>query len=164
MICCYLMWSGIVSTAADAMDYYAHMRTFNEKGVTIPSQIRYVRYFELALRTSLSVVKYLNNTPVVRLTKIRVSPVPNIGVFGGCTPWVLVNCRDGEYKSKYLHELTTYRTEEAFEIPLSQDCRVRGDFKLTFFTKGMLNKSEKFMHCWLNTYFLPEDGCTLHAK
>jgi phosphatidylinositol-3,4,5-trisphosphate 3-phosphatase/dual-specificity protein phosphatase PTEN len=164
MICCYLIWSGVINTANDALDYYALMRTFNEKGVTIPSQIRYVRYFELAVRTSLSTTKYLNNVPELKLTKVRVSPIPNLGVFGGCTPWVLINCRQGEYKSKYTHELITYRTEEVFEIPLSQECRVRGDFKLTFFTKGMLNKSEKFMHLWLNTYFLPEDATVLCAR
>jgi len=32
------------------MTFYAAMRTYNRKGVTIPSQIRYIRYYEHFLK------------------------------------------------------------------------------------------------------------------
>jgi len=35
-----------------AISYYASMRTYNQKGVTIPSQLRYVRYFHESLDTT----------------------------------------------------------------------------------------------------------------
>ena len=49
MICCYLMWCEKYKKAYDSLRYYEVMRTKNSKGITIPSQIRYVLYFEKAL-------------------------------------------------------------------------------------------------------------------
>lgn len=66
----------------DALKYYGLIRTKNKKGVTIPSQIRYVHYFERALTLNWS-IKNLP-TPEVELTKIRLSTIPNFNIFGGC--------------------------------------------------------------------------------
>lgn len=52
MICSYLIFSGLCQTAEEAFEYYAKVRTFNNKGVTIPSQKRYVKYFESFLSTN----------------------------------------------------------------------------------------------------------------
>ena len=46
MIVCYLVFSGFCTTADEALKHYAKQRTMNNKGVTIPSQIRYIKYFE----------------------------------------------------------------------------------------------------------------------
>ena len=43
MICMYMVWSGASASAAEAMKLYGEKRTRNGKGVTIPSQQRYVR-------------------------------------------------------------------------------------------------------------------------
>lgn len=52
MICSYLIFSGLCSSAEEAFDYYAKVRTYDNKGVTIPSQRRYVKYFESFLQTN----------------------------------------------------------------------------------------------------------------
>jgi phosphatidylinositol-3,4,5-trisphosphate 3-phosphatase/dual-specificity protein phosphatase PTEN len=50
MICCWLLYVGDWGTAADAMKFYAAARTLHQKGVTIPSQIRYIQYFEKRMK------------------------------------------------------------------------------------------------------------------
>ncbi|KAF0993356.1 hypothetical protein HZS_2179, partial [Henneguya salminicola] len=49
MICCYLLFSNYCKTACEALNLFALKRTHNKKGVTIPSQRRYVHYFETFL-------------------------------------------------------------------------------------------------------------------
>ena len=49
MIVCYLLFSGLCQTSEEALNHYASQRTLNNKGVTIPSQIRYIKYFEAFL-------------------------------------------------------------------------------------------------------------------
>ena len=49
MIVCYLIFSGLCENTDEALAHYARQRTLNNKGVTIPSQIRYIKYFETFL-------------------------------------------------------------------------------------------------------------------
>jgi hypothetical protein len=49
MIVCYLIFSGLCQNTDEALAHYAKQRTLNNKGVTIPSQIRYIKYFETFL-------------------------------------------------------------------------------------------------------------------
>jgi len=50
LIACYMLYVGLFPTALQALKYYGQRRTKNSKGVTIPSQIRYVNYYERYLR------------------------------------------------------------------------------------------------------------------
>ena len=52
MICSYLIFSNLCKNSNDAVLYYGKMRTKNGKGVTIPSQIRYIQYFESFLNAN----------------------------------------------------------------------------------------------------------------
>jgi protein-tyrosine phosphatase len=52
MICSYLIFSNLCENSENAIKYYGKMRTLNEKGVTIPSQIRYIKYFETFLNAN----------------------------------------------------------------------------------------------------------------
>lgn len=51
MISAYLLiFNPNIKNATQALDFYAKRRTMNCKGVTIPSQRRYVHYFDCFLR------------------------------------------------------------------------------------------------------------------
>ncbi|KAJ8598507.1 hypothetical protein CTAYLR_001376 [Chrysophaeum taylorii] len=52
MISAYLLWAREWRTPREAMQFYGFARTNNQKGVTIPSQRRFVEYFDLTLRES----------------------------------------------------------------------------------------------------------------
>jgi len=52
MIAAWMVYSKEWATAKDALTFYAAMRTYNQKGVTIPSQIRYVHYFAESLQNT----------------------------------------------------------------------------------------------------------------
>ena len=67
MIAALLLYSGVCDGAVDALDEFGRKRTANSKGVTIPSQQRFVGYFERLLRES-----------------------------GGSADERMVDCRDGE--------------------------------------------------------------------
>ena len=52
MICSYLIFSNLCETSEKAFRYYARIRTKNYTGVTIPSQKRYIQYFETFLQAN----------------------------------------------------------------------------------------------------------------
>lgn len=65
VISIYLLYSSIFISAEEALSYYGRLRTKNMKGVTIPSQRRWVKYYEIQMRLN-SICKHL---PVYMLLK-----------------------------------------------------------------------------------------------
>jgi len=86
MICCYLIWCKQYATADKALQFYAEQRTLNQKGVTIPSQQRAVRYLE-ALLNQTPQGSFLTPFPgqKLKLRKVTITPVPIGGCALGCT-------------------------------------------------------------------------------
>ncbi|VVC41187.1 Hypothetical protein CINCED_3A007570 [Cinara cedri] len=156
MISCYLIHTKQYSSAEEALNYYGQQRTLDEKGVTIPSQRRYVDYYAL-------LVKYnLNYKPVVLTIKeIKLDPVPNIFNSGQtCIRVVISEWIDGnssKLRKVYSSDVQDFRRNASdVTIRLTQITQVLGDVKVECYNKHKMKKKEKLFHFWFNTYFVSE--------
>ncbi|KAI3631360.1 hypothetical protein MIR68_010850 [Amoeboaphelidium protococcarum] len=161
MICAYLLYSGMQKHAKDALQFYGAARTSNSKGVTIPSQLRYVSYFEKIIKDG---IDYLPQT--VFLISIRLSPMPKFS-----SPAVYANIKDlGAVTFNPVFTLTIGSTKiyssskasviskqgDTFTISVGKPIPLCGDVKVDFYHKSSMQK-EKTFHFWFNTSFI-QDG------
>ena len=71
MICAYLLHNKHFKKSEEALEYYGGTRTRNNKGVTIPSQRRYVLYYNHLLTHKLAYTRTM-----VLLKRFEMTPVP----------------------------------------------------------------------------------------
>ena len=152
LISCLLLYLGELDTAADCLKYYGIMRVDNGRGVTVPSQIRYVFYFEQILKNKIP-------HPIIfkklRIRKIRLVTIPAFGKIS----FVIENKVDNKNnvfdynKKEILEENAGFVDLEVGE----EGFVVCGDVKILFFTFAMFGGKEKIFKIWFNTNFVPKD-------
>jgi len=164
MIACCLLHMGVCKTAEEALTLFGEKRTSNKKGVTIPSQIRYVYYYEQLLRRQ-NVTTY-----TYQITHIRLVTVPNFDpsiTGGGCDPYFHVRLlqKTGEnnhkerrvfnYKKKVERVKKCYPQERFVDIDCkNMNVKVKGDVKIVFFDHDQYSQDDKMCHLWFNTAFV----------
>jgi len=157
MICAFLLFSGRFSSARDVLDYYASKRTFDSKGVTLPSQRRYVAYFAAKLQLG------LEYSPArLLLTAVVIRPPPTLGF-----------CQQEVHLQLQVHQtlLPHFDTDVFTVVPgkeivlkLQNPLLLKGDVKLALLQKVNvdmlhLGSKPKFVthakvcHFWVNTCF-----------
>ena len=87
-VCCLLLHLRVCNTAEEALELFGSRRTEDGKGVTIPSQQRYVGYYHQALKNNL----FSQPPPTRYITRLNVTTVPLTKKFG-CEPYIKVNCK-----------------------------------------------------------------------
>jgi phosphatidylinositol-3,4,5-trisphosphate 3-phosphatase/dual-specificity protein phosphatase PTEN len=99
MVCCYLLYAGLVHSAAAGLQLFGDKRTFNSKGVTIPSQQRFIYYWEqMLLRGIYRSIRPHSQT--LQLCYVRLITVPNFDFDApGCDPYFFVEITNSERKS-----------------------------------------------------------------
>lgn len=82
LISCFMMYCGLAQNAKEAVTYYGWKRFNHGKGVTQPSQLRYVDYFE-------QVYKKVIKSPVLKSPeKVVVYTIPDLVGSGKCKPYL----------------------------------------------------------------------------
>ncbi|CAG0880638.1 unnamed protein product [Cyprideis torosa] len=156
MICCYMLHTGLFSTAEKALDYYGKQRTHDKKGVTIPSQRRYVEYYSMLLRSKL---QYKPVTCLLRA--VELVPLPSISNLNSAqlTLYQLNQDIDGGDKTNNpsVTEVAVVKGSvegNALRFNVGNPLPLRGDIKVEVTHVNKLMQKEKLLHCWVNTFFV----------
>jgi phosphatidylinositol-3,4,5-trisphosphate 3-phosphatase/dual-specificity protein phosphatase PTEN len=165
MICCLLMHLKLFRTADEALAFYGKQRTANAKGVTIPSQARYVRWYEQYLGMLERGVRVpaeigLASFEHVRLVlhQVRVEFADSAPLASGCRPYFKIYDINGEELYDYRRltaEVAEYGKRDERAV-MRCNCAIGGDVKFQFFNvASMFGADSKLFACWLNTGFVP---------
>lgn len=162
MLACYMVYCQMFSSAADALADFGAKRTINHKGVTIPSQQRYVKYFELYLRRYVAPGRSLAYPGVaLNLESIRVCGIPPVVADDPSSLYFKIYKVGGDrmYSSSNLTANGGGTVIlETRQIVFTPSVRVCGDFKVQF-----CRDSDKLFHFWINTNFV-DGGAVTFSK
>ena len=154
-ICCLMLSLKIFNTAEECLAYYGMMRAGDGKGVTIPSQIRYVHYFEKITKNKLNPT--LNPKRII-IRKIKLISIPGFSRVGWtCTPTFIIE--NGERSYKYFDYI---KKKETFNLSMAEvefhlgvaGYEVSGDVRISFFHTGIIGSRDKIFKFWFHTNFL----------
>ena len=155
LICCLLLYMNVFDNSDECLQYYGMMRAENGKGVTIPSQIRYVNYFEKIIKDNMAhPITFIKK----KIKKIRMFTIPKFHKI--YTPIFTINNNKNNYCSK---KKKTVSDKEGSNAVLDFDIDnngfiVEGDVQIIFYRIHIIGKKENIFKLWFNTNFIPNDS------
>lgn len=152
MICAYLLHNKHFKESTDALKYYGDARTRNAKGVTIPSQRRYVLYYNHLLRNELEYTRTM-----VLLKCFKISPPPLYQNTTSSLFYIIWQQKVKLYQSK---PSEGKKNSEGLEFDVGPSIPICGDVKVEFFQKDMFKKERMLFQFWFNTFFVSQEAAT----
>ena len=161
-VSCLLLYLNIFETAAECLKYYGQMRVENGRGVTVPSQIRYVFYFEKIIKLN---IPHPIKFKTVCIKKIKMVTIPNVSKMGSsCTPTFTIENTVDKTKNEFKYSQYN-KKKETYDIKIpyvdfmvgDEGFNVTGDVRILFYQINLFGK-DKLFKIWFNTNFIPEDG------
>jgi len=161
----YLIHSKICKTASEAIQLFGEKRTSDGKGITIPSQIRYVYYYEKCLLENKFPIGINDYSPMY-LKKITWSTIPTINptvnfqVFVGDREEAVYEWEKKHQVKKYTDLILYSRDQISASFDMEDDnVLVKGDICVKFF-----DGDKKMFHFFVNTRMIENDKVTLKKK
>jgi phosphatidylinositol-3,4,5-trisphosphate 3-phosphatase/dual-specificity protein phosphatase PTEN len=167
VISAYLLFSGQMKTAEDALDFFGKQRTTNNKGVTIPSQKRYVKYMEMHLKSIsdpsipaiparayylLKKITIYNPPGGIKPSNVVMKVLTNSYLFNSSKVSVAhVTGKDGN------EDYVEFDFKSAAAVPLNEDIKINVGYSSLF-------KHEKLFHFWFNTRFISNNKLVLEKR
>jgi len=150
MICCYLMHSKFKPTADESMNFFAERRTYDGEGVTIPSQRRYVHYYDDILKFGMP------EFPTITLKSITIQTSKYVKSEIPATPFIKIFSGSLELLSSF-----PSRPEKGEDTIIDcEDLEVKGDIKVMVFDKS-ISKEKEIAHFYFNTAFIEKNKLIL---
>ena len=159
-VCALMLYLNIFKMPEEALAYYGIMRVGSGKGVTIPSQIRYVNYFSEIISKKIDINA---NPKTIIIRKIKLSNSPGFSRIGWSSS-LTFDIDNGENNSYKYYDYIKKR--ETFNLSMGEitfylgvkGFEVTGDVRFTFYNVGMIGSRDKIFKFWVHTQFLPDDN------
>jgi phosphatidylinositol-3,4,5-trisphosphate 3-phosphatase and dual-specificity protein phosphatase PTEN len=163
MVSCLLISLGICKSATEALQMFGRERTHDGKGVTIPSQARYVHYWEQWLARKLP--RSLSSvTPTYKVTRARFITIPDFDVgVTGCDPYLLVSVSNSELHGARCWDMRTHHKRlEHFKLKhgvidldfTKYSLYIRDNVRMTWMDKDTTHADEKMFSVNFHTAFI----------
>ncbi|XP_057325366.1 phosphatidylinositol 3,4,5-trisphosphate 3-phosphatase and dual-specificity protein phosphatase PTEN isoform X2 [Microplitis mediator] len=147
MVACYLLHTKQFPTALDALTFYGSKRTTDSKGVTIPSQRRYVGYYASFVQKGL-----IYQPVTLLLRQITLDPIP---IFNGNQGYLHFVISEDNKRIFSSDTIEVKKGTPSIRIPLNHTVSITGDIRVDFFNKKpKMKRKEKLFHFWFNTFFV----------
>ncbi|KAF9914001.1 hypothetical protein BX616_009169 [Lobosporangium transversale] len=160
MICAFLVHCG--ATAVEAIKLYGEKRTLDGCGVTIPSQIRYIHYYEQFLES-----RTLNYDPrLLTLHEITIDTIPKplLSQENGAN-YLVLTILTGEVKiyESLPDHCTIDHTNQRIRISITDKIVLAGDVKMMLWYDSLYKRSH-LCHFHFNTTFIDDTENILDLK
>ncbi|OAD66259.1 hypothetical protein PHYBLDRAFT_152585 [Phycomyces blakesleeanus NRRL 1555(-)] len=150
MIAALLIYLEDAKDADQAIEIYAAKRTLDGKGITMPSQLRYIHYFDQMLKTPL-----FSDVRELSIVSLTINTIPRPYRYNVYTTAA----------KRYTTKCTIDRTFDRIIINTLGILSFSGDFKVVFYRQGLFGfKETPICHFWLHTAFVPTNNMIVHLK